>query len=526
MNRFYFLLVLLIACSNKPVQDTSSPKLHDETVTQVTPSWYHPPRAVRTELKSDTRSPAEITAAACRGPNGQWFCNSPQPRASSATAVGPIIPPSWTIPQWYVDPSNTSGAASDNNNCTTTSTPCLTWHEINDHRWGCIGSPNACPRLRQNTNITFISSHTTTSDPVYFYPSIENSAYVVLQGAAPTVVATVSLSGVTAKSTTAGANSLLIANIGGSGAANMLLENTTHPSRAWAYASFGGGSFSITQPMVKLTTPFSSTPPAEVNTWANTDSVKLLTPVSVNLVAAVPVYTDFNNSSGGFNLLNIYQLLVFNPAASADQSFVGTFVSTGEVNWTRVININQGFNNNSNSFVNYNTLLAGSVDSSSSFWVFGGEVSGAISGNGGNALLDGDVIINGGGWQQYGGEVIWGRVYMDAASLVFSGTMDLIQEFYAPAVIYGNTGKIINVEGSSRFANVGQTFVNAFTAPSLVTGIELNGVATACSSTGGATPTIACGISTTPAHLDAAAGAAGFGGMAFNLGGASVGNTQ
>lgn len=48
------------------------------------------------------------------------------------------------------------------------------------------------------------------------------------------------------------------------------------------------------------------------------------------------------------------------------------------------------------------------------------------------------------------------------------------------------------------------------------------GVIEACSSTGGATPSIACGITINAANLDAAAGAAGFGSNAFQLGGGSL----
>jgi hypothetical protein len=69
----------------------------------------------------------------------------------------------------------------------------------------------------------------------------------------------------------------------------------------------------------------------------------------------------------------------------------------------------------------------------------------------------------------------------------------------------------------------GNSFTSLFTASGLVTGIQLNGAFnTACSHTNAAPDVINCGITTTPAHLDAAAGAAGFGQNAFNLGGASV----
>jgi hypothetical protein len=525
MKRLFFTLILLAACSSQQPTPTP-PTPHDETVTQVTPPWFHPPRSVRAELKPDIRSPEEITAAACRGPSGQWFCKTPQSpsvRASSATAVGPIIPPSWTVPQWYVDPSNSSGAASDNNNCTTTSTPCLTWHEINDHRWGCLGSPQACPRLRQNTNITFLSSHTTNADPVIFLPSIENSSFVTMQGAAPTVVATVSLSGVTPRSTAAGSNSLLIANLGASATVNMLLENTTHPSRAWSYASLGGNSFSITQPMVKLATPFAKTSPAEVNTWTTGDSVKLMVPIAINIVQAIPVMTDLDPVTS-YNVLNIYQLSVFNPASDADQMVLGEFSAIGETSIGRVANISGGFSGNTDTLTSFNSLMnSGSLSTYCSFFMYGGAIGAAVSATTAAILLDEDVIIGGGGFQISGGRIEVSRVYLDATLSLFTGNVQIVQQFFTPAIVYGSATGTILVTGNSRVAVSGDTYAHIFTAPTLISpGISLNGSSTGCSSTGGATPTIACGISTTPAHLDAAAGAAGFGGNAFVLGGASV----
>ena len=65
--------------------------------------------------------------------------------ASGGTA-SPIIPASWTVPCVVYRSGNSSGTASDSNNCTTSATACLTWHQINDARWGCQGSPSVCPR--------------------------------------------------------------------------------------------------------------------------------------------------------------------------------------------------------------------------------------------------------------------------------------------------------------------------------------------------------------------------------------------
>src|SRR5579859_7853982 len=89
--------------------------------------------------------------------------------------------PAMQVPQWYVDPGNVTGCASDSNNGTTATCgsqpgigPLLTWNALNTQRWGCTGGL-PCPRLLQSTNITFLSSQTGTGDPIVFQPSIETA---------------------------------------------------------------------------------------------------------------------------------------------------------------------------------------------------------------------------------------------------------------------------------------------------------------------------------------------------------------
>ena len=110
----------------------------------------------------------ELTAMACRTATGEWRCASKVP-AMKFGAIGgvrpPILPASWAVPNWYIDPSNISGAASDANNCTSRATPCVTWAEI-VARWG----TNA-PHISAATVITFMSSQTAPwTDPVVWMP--------------------------------------------------------------------------------------------------------------------------------------------------------------------------------------------------------------------------------------------------------------------------------------------------------------------------------------------------------------------
>ena len=74
-----------------------------------------------------------------------------------AAAPRPNPPPSWAVPNWYVDYGNTSGCASDQNTCTSSTCsgtgvgPCKTFGEI-WARWGAVP-----PVLLQATTITFVS---------------------------------------------------------------------------------------------------------------------------------------------------------------------------------------------------------------------------------------------------------------------------------------------------------------------------------------------------------------------------------
>lgn len=529
MKKQLILPLSLIALScNAPSASTAHPTPQPfQYDTDVDPLRLNPQPAA----KLDPRSPEQIAQSACFGPDG-WHCRTPQPvvRASTATAVGPIIPTSWTVPNWFVDPANVSGTASDNNNCTTSTTACLTWQEINVHRWGCLGSPVACPRLRQTTLITFLSSHTDNTDPIYFLPAVENSSFATIQGAAPTVVTSgVVLSGTVSKNRTAGSNSLLQTNLGATGAVGQLVQNTTHPSMAWVYKSLGSNNFSITQPFVP-TTATGTNAPAEVDTWANSDTVNLLTPVSVNISAFKPL---INGGFGGASAAFLYQLKVFDPLGTAGSSAYLGQISLHECSSSRAIASNPS---------GESLLVLTNVFNTGGIGAHGGDayfIGGALTGNilvflNGQVDLDGDFIDGvpsaSGITVQSAYRLNIGVMYLDGSlALGTSQTFFLNLPPYNTSIIYGSTGtnSTINMFGDAHgtLNNIGATFTGTFTAPKLVSpGIQINSSSAACSHTNASPDVINCNIATTPANLDAATGATGFGKDAFQLGGASIAN--
>ncbi len=135
-----------------------------------------------------------------------------------------------------------------------------------------------------------------------------------------------------------------------------------------------------------------------------------------------------------------------------------------------------------------------------------------------NLTVDGDFILGG---AAFWSNVQLGFVYLDG-NLTLSGRALFDTGAAGGHVIYGTAGKVMALRDAGHGLLTG-TFTNGWTAPTLVTGVTIDGATTASSIAYAANVgTIHNGITTSVANLDAAAGAAGFGGSAFNLGGSSV----
>jgi hypothetical protein len=524
------LLALSLSC-NSPSPTDGSPPAPTPTAAPLSPppvaDPVAPPAAPAPSPKKDPRSLAELHVAACTGlidashPDG-WRCAGKKPVTFAATGNTPIVPVSWTVPAWFVDPQNVSTTASDQNDCVTAVTACIHWSEIAVHRFGFSG---ACPAewAAQNTAITFLSSHTDDTDPVLWCPIVKGNAVVSIRGAAPSSVPAV-FTLVTAKNTNAGTNALLVGSFSaGVPAVGKMVQNTTggKSSRAWIYKTAGGANWTITQPLA-LGAVGTPPPQAEVDTWVSLDTVNVLTPVSVNLVKIAPTP---DVGSPGFYL---YQMTFFDPSGPN----------------TNVVEISGSVNAvecSSQRRITYSNSLGASQNMSNVFGL-GVEftatgrpvrIAGALASPGVSAynaateVFDGDIIV---GTLLFlgGNNTLFGNVAIDNQVSLFNGALSLGGIFYAGnGVIYGTGANTVNVVGNSKFVNfTGGTYVAAFTAPGLVTGIQINGAATGSCNTG-ADPAVIHNATTTPAHLDAACGAGtGLGGIAFKLGGAMVSNVQ
>jgi len=552
-----FVALTAIGCSQSSTRGQTENQNTQEAASDSEPKHidrrrFLPPIMPKQVVLTDTA----LTQAACRAADGKWRCKGPNP--AMAYAQQPFIPASWTVPAWYIDPANATTCATDSNNCTSAACgaagsgigPCQTWQEIETHRWGCAGS-TACPRLQQNTTITFLSSQANALDPVYFFPSIENSSLVQITGVlnSTTRSSTGTFTAVTSKSRS-GKTGLLVTLSGASPGPFDLVVNNTRGSRGILNDESAAGGLEVSQPM---TGTQGVALPVEDDTWANGDSYTSYKLAGVFIVAISPTYTA-----------------VATPMVVSQLTFLSTMTVAGTIS---IANINGSIIVADNEFDSKIVSISGGsgqypaarfVDDAFSS---NGQISGAVPPGSGKAKF----FMNGDGQNQYstvpqvfGGsffdpdstfEVSFENVWVDydlifpkpANAALFTGVdfygcisiqaqatggIKAAQAYMAAttagacttnAIVWtdaccGGSSTIVFAEGDSRWsygaATATATFLSGVT-------LRVNNSGTACSHTGASPDVINCGITLDPSHLDAAAGATGFGGLAFNPGGAS-----
>jgi hypothetical protein len=440
-------------------------------------------------------------------------------------AAPPNFQPSWRQAAWCIDPANTSTCASDTNStcascsCSAGDGPCLTYAQV-AARWGTYS-----PRLRQDTAITFNSSQTTAVDPVILRPFTEVGAHFTLQGVLTSAqqVGSGTIAGTVAKNR--GTNQLLQVTLSGGLAVGNLVVNTTHPSRAFLYANQGGNAWTVTQPLAPATIPITATP-AEVNTWANLDTFVVYAPVTVNLVDFEPQLEQLNSNTFD-NTAVVYQINTGVPPVAAvggltvvgpNTEFVESDIAIGQVGLTgsglffQWIWANDFFTSDLIGLGNppARAFSGGTVVQLNQLW--GGALTANYEANGG--AFDDDIIIGGGAFNgagTYSGTV--GTAFIDTATIFAVSGMFTVN---SGGIIWGPG--IFNVQGSGRVTYTATQATAAFLATT-----KINNSTTACSHSNANNPdVINCAISITGAHLDAAQGVAGFGGLAFSPGGGSI----
>lgn len=456
------------------------------------------------------------TAPTWIGPGAPPGVNTPQ-----STLFPPNILASWTVSQWYVDPANSTGCASDSNATCTTNTcgtagdgPCRTFTQIAT-RW-----TTYAPRLRQNTTITFLSSQSGTADPVVLYPQYENgSIEVALVGplGASQQACTGTLAGVVSKNRAT--PQLLNATLCAGLTPGVFVVNNTHPSKAFTYSLISGTTWALTQPLTSAT--FGVSFASEVDTWANGDSYTAYNLVGVNLVAFVPTSADLGASPNDTGLVQNIKLLdpggsglnwatmgtpvdIFECFAQRDIYAVAPDQMTPFVSYYSNVFAQSGISGGS-------TYLPGSAGFAVHPTVFGGAMGspGAptlVADKLAGISLDDDVILK----QTFAstpvgiGSARLGLVYVDSSSVATcSGTCNAFSGGTASgSVIVWGPGTL-NVAGSGRvtYPSGAGAAAAAFKAP-----LQSNGQTLGCI-TKPSSSTITCNTTVSAANLDTNLGA-------------------
>jgi len=546
-----YTLLLAIAVIGIAGCPTSTTPAGDAAVSAAIPSGpavTHRPRRHSSApvLPPETRTPMQLAQAACV--NGRCVGVKPLLAAGGST---PIIPPSWTVPAWFIDPANSATCAADTNSgtsatCTGGCTggtcpsgigPLLTYQELNVHRWECLGNPVACPRLRQNTTVTFLSSQSSNTDPVYVRWGIENGAQTTITGPALTTLATGTLGTTVAKSRST--NTFPFRSTFNGSAAVGGFFSCTHTSTTgfgWLNTSIGANVFTTTQPLTTGTTFALASAATEVDTCTTGDAFTLYNaPVSVNIVDFEPIFVD---ADGGFdNWASIVHITVLDPTGIADDPiFIGSHTAFLESSVQRVIEVANAINIEENvSHLLSNSLTLGGVTASGTamapfsavqFTVNAGSIGGpgAFFADFGGVFFSNDPILNGALGASAGTNTLADDLTSTSSSVFIPTssflTVGLNFSIATSQVVYG--GGTLEMKGPGRANYPVGAGAAAATFP-LTGGITLNNQTHACIGVPTVTsPTLTCNVVVSTTTLDSDLGATA--GCLWVEGGASVCN--
>lgn len=176
---------------------------------------------------------------------------------------------------WYVDSQNSSGTASDENSGLASGTALRTKAEIARRMGGWS------PTIAAQIVITYLSADAGGTDPGLFTPNFEGGSLTHF-AAFPAAAFTGTLLAVTAKNIASKqALESTFTTTTGAVAADMILVNATRGSRAVAVRNTGGGLWLIAQPL--LTYAGGPLAPTEDDTWAPGDAISGFVPLSIDI---------------------------------------------------------------------------------------------------------------------------------------------------------------------------------------------------------------------------------------------------
>jgi hypothetical protein len=447
----------------------------------------------------------------------KFFGGASQWQLIAVTTPYVQTPNSWAASAWFIDQSNKSGVASDTNSGTSRAKPLLTGKEL-VRRWNGTVSPTL---TAASCLITLMSGSPNDSDPLVFSPDCVECAFQVTADT-PTATATGVLAGVVANSITT--NQALNATLPAGTVAGSLIVNTSRVnSFARAFKSLGGNNWQISQPINPLAVPTTGNP-VQNNAWANGDAVNIFPPAT-NAVGSTTVFncniTRFTPRVVGVNAaFNNVPLLSnvncgdtdvngfgFDPIILAmgcqyyNCSFSRIFNLIGQPSFpfgTNFIGCDFGDAGIGGFLFQRTSFFAGSWRTNTANWPVG-------------AFLDCGVMFFGTLQPSDDISVIGvGTAYVDGGALRSAGSSGLL---FMVTSYNGNQPALYGTGGADSRAAWTYTTSAVLSFP-CAGGLKIFGLSTAYSYATSAGTTTIHQVALTPANLDAAAGAAGFGGYA------------
>lgn len=448
---------------------------------------------------------------------------------------------------WFLDPANSvAGAcASDNNNGTQSTCgaagsnqgPLLTCRQLR-RRWGGVCT------FAQATTVTGMSSQPANgeSDPCDFTVQVRNSGSFQFLGAltATTQTQTGTITVVTSK--VRGTSDLAVAAPITALPGGNLLVNATHPSRAINVGATG----LVAQPLTG--TLSNAALPVEVDTWTTGDSYTAYGQASFNLVNLNCIVSDTVNATPclvnaisfanpGAQAGGAYEsVTVAGPWVISDSAINRSLVSVQGGGHTPALRLIDNYYNGDVAVSgpppsSLTAALAPNINGAASFsqvpTIFGGNTNGGTNTaamNLTNVWLDYDIRI-----MDSTIAVLEGADFYGCVELASSARLRTAGAYVYPlkvgacatnAIIWQpGAGGSITLDGVSRWSYNGGTATATFLGG---VALQVNNRGTlACSHSSGSPDVVSCGITISVANLDAAQGAAGFGGLAYLPGGSA-----
>jgi hypothetical protein len=426
----------------------------------------------------------------------------------------PITPVSWTIPAWYVNPST----GNDTNNCQTSGTACKTFAEI-AARWGTYS-----PILSQATSITFTADQPNNSDPVILRPILRDPGTLFLTG----TLTTVTWGSSTLGTVTAATNTVPLqinVNQAASAAAGLLIDNTTHASREWCDTA-SSNTCTVTNPVTKAVVPtvatLMPTLGKAVAGTATTDAFTIQQPSKVYLVDFEPTVAAGPASFNGPQATVSDIWVPDTGGAGASQLTLNDNVWMQESRVDSFVRYVSQSINDGNPFGFYNCWLSGAGQFVGTTLIAGAVGTLALFQQWfSNSLLDGGLLVQGASFFQASGG---SKINNNLGNVYFLGA--LTQTISNLTAINNSLSYGLGIKGSFTInTNPGGVVGYGTSAAASFLGtttLKMNGATTACSVTLAIPAVWNCGITVNPTNLDAAAGAAGFGGRAIDLSSGSL----